>query len=249
MGGREPPPIPSSASAPLDNREVREMTTATRDDTEIRDDVIAELDFDPEIEPGEIGVKVQAGVVTLLGTVDSYPMRQAAAESAHKVRSVRAVANELEVKLPYQAARTDEDIAKAAVQVLAWRIQVPKDKVDVTVSDGRVTLTGEVPWQFQRQAAEGAVRPLAGVRAVVNLITLKPILTAPDVRRTIESALVRNAQTDAQHIRVEVEDRKVVLKGSVRTWAEKQDAKRAAWSTPGVTAVDDSMAIIPGLGT
>ncbi len=248
MGGREPPPILPSACAPPEKKEVREMTTATRDDTEIRDDVLAELDFDPEVEPAEIGVTVKDGVVTLLGTLASYPMRQAAAEAAHKVRGVRAVANELEVKLRYQTAPTDETIARAAVQALARHIQVPHEKLDVTVSDGRVTLTGEVPWQFQRQAAENAVRPLAGVRAVINLITLKPTVNAPDVQRTIESALVRNAQTDAQHIRVEVQDHTVVLKGSVRTWAEKQDAQRAAWSPPGVTAVDDRLAIIPGLG-
>lgn len=225
------------------------MTTVTRDDTDIRDDLLTELDFEPEVEPGDIGVTVKDGVVSLLGTVASYPMRQAAAEAAHRVRGVRAVANELEVKLPYQTAPTDETIANAAVQTLAGHIQVPHEQLDVTVSDGLVALTGEVPWQFQRQAAENAVLPLAGVRAVINRITIKPIIKAPDVQRTIESALVRNAQTDAHHIRVEVQDHKVVLKGSVRTWAEKQDAQRAAWSTPGVTEVDDRLGIIPGLGS
>jgi osmotically-inducible protein OsmY len=223
------------------------MTTITRDDSEIRDDVLAELDFEPEVGPGEIGVTVKDGVVSLLGTVENYPMRQAAAAAAHRIRAVRAVANELEVKFPYPTAPTDETIAKAAVLALAGHIQVPNNQLDVTVSAGCVTLTGEVPWQFQRQAAENTVRPLAGVRAVINRITIKPAVTVPDIKLKIERALVRNAETDADHIRVAVQGPKVLLSGSVRAWLEREEAQRAAWSTPGVTAVENNIAITPGI--
>lgn len=224
------------------------MTTITQRDTDIRDEVQAELTLNPAVTATDIGVRVNDGVVGLFGFVETYPMREAAAETAHRVRGVRAVANELEVKLASDARYSDAEIAQVAAQMLAWSIEVPKGRVDVTVSEGRVELTGTVDWHYQREAAEETVRRARGVRGVLNRITVASNLKPVNIKQTIESALVRGAQTDAHHIRVEVHDRTVTLKGAVRTWAEKEDAKRAAWSTPGVTAIVDDLAIIPDLG-
>ncbi len=219
------------------------MVAAMPTDVDIQEDVLAELDFDPRIEPTEVGVRVQDGVVTLLGTVSTYMKRLAAQECAHRVRGVKAVANELEIKLAKDGERTDEDIARTAAQALAWHTSVPHEQIDITVAEGRITLKGEVPWQYQRQAAENAVRHLAGVIGVLNQLTVRQPLAAYDIKRKIEGALVRSAETDAERIRVEVQGTTVVLRGNVRTYAERQDAQRAAWSVPGVSHVDNHLTL------
>jgi osmotically-inducible protein OsmY len=217
--------------------------TATRTDTQIQADVLAELKWEPRLNPNEVGVIVKDGVVSLTGWVDSYTKRWAAEDAAHRVRGVKAVANDIEVRLTSTDERTDQDIAKAAARALEWDAFVPLEKLDVTVSKGWVTLKGEVEWNYQKQDAERVVRRLQGVKGVSNLIAVRPRTTPAELKNKIERALVRSAELDAKNISVDVDGSKVILKGTVRSWAEKQEAERQAWAAPGVTSVDNRITI------
>ena len=217
--------------------------TETHTDEQIQRDVLAEMKYDARVQPNEIGVAVKDGVVTLTGLVDSYSKKWAAEDAAHRVRGVKAVANEIEVRLSSIAERTDTDIAAAAVRALEWDAFVPIEKLDVTVSKGWVTLKGEVEWQFQKEDAERILRRLSGVKGVINLIVVKPRVTPSELKQKIEQALIRSAETDAERITVDVQGSKVILKGTVRTWTERAEAERVAWSAPGVSSVENRITI------
>lgn len=212
-------------------------------DSQIRQDVIDELEWDPSLDSRNIGVAVKDGVVTLTGTVDGYSAKLSAERATERVHGVRAVVNEIEVRLPGAMERTDADIAEAAVNALKWNTLVPEDRVKVVVDDGWVTLRGEVDWQYQREAAETAVQHIAGVKGVTNLITVKQRARPEDIQRRIEQALERSAELDAKSIHVSTTDGKVILTGTVRSWAEREEAEWAAWAAPGVTEVENRIRV------
>jgi osmotically-inducible protein OsmY len=219
--------------------------TDARTDEQIQKDVFVELKWDARVLPNEIGVAVKNGIVTLTGWVDSYVKRWAAEEAAHRVWGVVAVVNDLELRLPSSSERADPDIAAAAVNALKWDAFVPIDQIKVTVSKGWITLEGEVDWQYQKVDAERVVGRLAGVKGVTNFITVRPSVTPQGVKKMIEEALVRSVKTDAGRITVQVEGSKVTLKGTVRSWTERDEAERAAWQAPGITEVSNQIVIAP----
>ena len=215
-------------------------------DSEIQQAVLSELRWDTRVKETDVGVEVDAGVVTLTGTVSSWAKRMAAQEAAHRVSGVLDVANDIQVKVPGSAGRTDTEIASAVRHAFEWDVFVPEARIRTTVSDGWVTFEGDVDYWSQRDAAEKVVRNLTGVRGVSNKIEIKPPKVIPyDVRQSIEEALERRAEREARRISVAVSDGRVTLSGVVRSWAEREAVIGAARGTPGVRSVDDHLRIEP----
>ncbi len=216
-----------------------------RTDMDIQKDVIAELRWEPSLRDDDIAVGVRDGVVTLAGFVDSYADKWSAERVASKVKGVKAVANDIEVKLPSSSTRPDPDIAHAAVQALQWNISVPSDRIRVKVESGWLTLEGEVDWYFEKEAAESAVRHLTGLKGVTNLITVRARPAPSDVKQRIKEALQRGAAFDAEQITVELQGNKAILRGTVRSYAEMRDAERAARNAPGVIDIENRLTVDP----
>ncbi|WP_089175577.1 BON domain-containing protein [Bosea sp. AS-1] len=212
-------------------------------DLSLRENVLNELEFEPSVNAAHIGVAAENGVITLSGHVGSYAEKLMAERVVQRVKGVRAIAQEIEVRWPTDQKTNDDEIAQRALKIIEWDTTIPNGKVQIKVQKGWVTLTGEVPWYFQSSAAETAVRKLSGVIGITNNITIKPSVQAGDIKHRIEDALKRNAELEANQIRVLVSGSRVTLEGKVNAWHERVLAERAAWAAPGVAIVEDRLAV------
>ena len=216
-----------------------------RSDSEIEKNVKAELEWDPDLDATDIAVSVKNGVVTLAGFVKSYTDKYEAEAAAKRVAGVVAVANDIEVRMPSVDERPDPDIAREAAAAIKSQLPISSEHIKIIVKNGWVTLEGEVEWQYQRQTAENVVRRIKGVKGVSNTILLRPRAEPTEVKRKIQEALRRSAEVDANRIEVEARGGEVILKGTVRSWIEREEAERAAWAAPGVTKVEDRILVSP----
>ena len=216
-------------------------TTLDKTDVELKTNVLAELKYEPSVKITDIGVLVKDGTVTLNGYATSYGEKWDAVRAAKRVAGVKAIADDIEVKLPSSLRRTDGDIAAAAATQINWSTTIPEGTAKVTVREGWITLEGAVEWQYQKNAAENVVQYMAGVKGVDNLITIKPKLAAGEVESAIKQAFARNAVVDAKKIQVSTSGNKVTLRGEVRNYAERDEAERVAWAAPGVFFVDNQL--------
>src|SRR5882757_4310276 len=216
-----------------------------KSDSEIERDVKDELSWNPDIDATDIAVSVKKGVVTLTGFVKSYTDKFEAEAAAKRVSGVVAVANDIEVRMPSVDERPDPEIARDAVAAIKSQLPISSEHIKIVVKNGWVTLEGQVEWQYQRQTAESAVRRIKGVKGVSNLIQLQPRARPDEIRHKIQEAFKRNAEVDANRIMVEANGSEVILKGTVRSWVEREEAERVAWSAPGVIRVEDRIIVSP----
>jgi osmotically-inducible protein OsmY len=223
------------------NRAIEEYAM---NDKELRQDVIDELEFDPSIDAANIGVAAEKGVVTLTGHVASYAEKLAAEQATWRVTGVKGIAQEIQVRIPSDKKTNDDEIAQRAIRVLEWSVPAPAGAIHVKVQGGYVTLSGSVEWNFQRLAAERAVRTLTGVAGVSNQVMLAPRASVVDVEDRIRAALKRHADVEAARIRISIQDGRVELRGEVDDWDERLAVENAAWSVPGVRAVEDNLRVI-----
>jgi osmotically-inducible protein OsmY len=216
-----------------------------KSDRDIERDVRDELQWDPDLDAKDIAISVRDGVVTLTGFVKSYTDKYEAEAAAKRVAGVSAVANDLEVRMPSVDERPDPEIARDAVSAIKSQLPISSERIKVVVKNGWVTLEGQVEWQYQKNTAENAVRRIKGVKGVSNLIVLKPSAEPTEIKSKIMEAFKRNAELDANRIQVEANGSEVILKGTVRSWVEREEAERVAWSAPGVTRVEDRIVVVP----
>jgi osmotically-inducible protein OsmY len=216
-----------------------------RTDAQLQQDVVEELNWEPSINSTHIDVAVKDGVVTLTGYVSSFTEKWTAEHVVKGVSGVKAVVDDLEVRLLGVSERTDSDIARAAIAALEWNTSVPHDRITVTVRNGRIALEGSVDWPYQKTAAEDAIRHLMGVKGVTNALTVQPKVTALEISAKIAEALKRNAALEAQKIWVETEGSKVILRGNLHSWLERAEAERVASAAPGVTEVENHLNVTP----
>ncbi|WP_119269900.1 BON domain-containing protein [Taklimakanibacter deserti] len=213
-------------------------------DKELRQDIIKQLDFEPSIDSADIGVAVESGVVTLTGHVPTYAQRMMAEEVVQRIKGVKGIAQDIEVRPFLTLGTSDDEIAKRVLNTFKWNSTVPEDAIQVKVQNGWVTLTGMVEWQYQKQNAADAIQGLSGILGVLNNISVTPRASVPDVRKRIEEALRRQAEVHAKDVIIQVADGKVTLDGRVSAWTEKAAIGRAAWSAPGVKAVEDNLIVL-----
>lgn len=215
-------------------------------DSSLRQAILDELEFEPSIDANDIGVAVEDGIVTLSGHVPNYSQKRAVERAVARVKGVRGIAEEIEVRYPGGSGIADDEIARRALDTLKWSTQVPDGKVQVTVQKGWITLSGTLDWNYQKVGAANAIRDIKGVTGVTNKITIRPQVTPVDVRKRIEEALRRSAEVEARDITIDVAADKVTLKGRVRTWNERWLVEDTAWATPGVTYVSDELVVGDG---
>lgn len=212
-------------------------------DSDLRQVVIDELEFEPSVEASNIGVAAKDGIVTLSGYVTSYAQKMATERAVRRVKGVHGMAQEIEIRYATDKKINDDEIARRCANIISWDTTLPEGKIAVKVERGWVTLSGEVPWHFQRVSAESGVRKITGVNGITNLITIKAHVQASDIKSRIEEALKRSAEVEAHSIRVLVTDSSVRLEGKVNDWREREIVEKAAWSVPGVMAVDDRLTV------